>query len=276
MQPYTTRSGVIFYVGLRVFVGLVMIFLVVPVFVIVPLSFTAGASLTFPLPGWSLRWYEQFFSDPLWTGAVRNSLFIATATAILATALGTAAALGLNGSSSRLKRLSLGLLVTPMVVPVVITAVAMFFLFSSFGIVGTSAAMILGHTVIAIPYVVIMVSAALQGFDLNLPRAAAILGAAPLTALWRVTLPLIWPGLLSGLLFAFIASFDELVIALFLSSPALRTLPRQIFSGVSESISPTIAAAAVVLMLVSISLMLGVEILRRRGQRLSLAQQATL
>ena len=134
--------------------------------------------------------------------------------------------------------------------------------------------MILGHTVIAIPYVVITVSAALQGFDQNLPRAAAILGAPPRSVLAWVTLPLIWPGLLSGALFAFVASFDELVIALFLSSPALRTLPRQIFSGVSELISPTVAAAAVVLMLVSISLMLSVELLRRRTQRLTLARRA--
>jgi putative spermidine/putrescine transport system permease protein len=274
MQAYMTRSGAFFHFGLRTFVVLVMIFLIVPVFVIVPLSFTSGASLNFPLPGWSMRWYEDFFTNPLWTEAVRNSVFIATVTTILATILGTTAALGLNGLHSRLKPLFLGVLVTPMVVPIVITAVAMYFLFSMLGLVGTATAMILGHTVIAIPYVVITVSAALQGFDQNLPRAAAILGAPPIAVLRRVTLPLIWPGLLAGALFAFIASFDELVIALFLSSPALRTLPRQIFSGVSESISPTVAAAAVVLMGVSVSLMLCVQLLRHQTQRLTLARQA--
>jgi len=259
----------VFRGSLNAFVALVLVFLVTPMFVIVPLSFTSGAILVYPLPGWSLRWYADFFNNPLWTQAVRNSLVIGIATALLATTLGTAAALGLTASKSRLKPIVFGLLVSPMVVPIVITAVGMFYFFSALGIAGTLAGMILGHTVIATPFVVVTVSATLQGFDRNLPRAAASLGAPPAVVLRRVILPLIWPGLLSGALFAFATSFDELVIALFLASPGLRTLPRQIFSGVSESISPTIAAAAVVLVFASTGLMVLVELLRRRAERMT-------
>jgi len=260
--------------GLHALTALVMVFLVAPMFVIVPLSFTSGAILTYPLPGWSTRWYADFFGNPLWTGALRNSLVIGLATMLLATVLGTAAALGLTLSRSRLKPLLFGLLVAPIVVPIVITAVAIFYFFSALGIAGSLAGMILGHTMIATPFVIVTVSATLQGFDRNLARAAASLGAPPATVLRRVILPLIWPGLMSGALFAFATSFDELVIALFLASPELRTLPRQIFSGVSESISPTIAAAAVVLVFVSTSLMLAVELLRRRAERMTRAMEA--
>jgi putative spermidine/putrescine transport system permease protein len=172
-------------------------------------------------------------------------------------------------SKSRLKPVIFGLLVSPIVVPVVITAVAVFYFFAALGIVGTLGGMILAHTLVATPFVVITVSATLQGFDRNLARAAASLGAPPAVVLRRVVLPLIWPGLMSGALFAFATSFDELVMALFLASPELRTLPRQIFSGVSESISPTIAAAAVVLVFVSTGLMLAVELLRRRAERMT-------
>jgi putative spermidine/putrescine transport system permease protein len=262
------RSERLFSGGLTVFTTLVMVFLVTPMFVIVPLSFTSGAILVYPLPGWSTRWYADFFTNPLWTQAVRNSLTIGIATMLLATTLGTAAALGLTMSRSRLKPVIFGLLVSPIVVPVVITAVAVFYFFSALGIAGTLGGMILAHTMVATPFVVITVSATLQGFDRNLARAAASLGASPAVVLRRVILPLIWPGLMSGALFAFATSFDELVMALFLASPELRTLPRQIFSGVSESISPTIAAAAVVLVFVSTGLMLAVELLRRRAARM--------
>jgi putative spermidine/putrescine transport system permease protein len=266
-----TTSERVAQAGARTFTALVLAFLVLPMLVIVPLSFTAGAVLIYPVPGWSLRWYDDFFFNPLWTGALRNSLVIGSFTTVLATSLGTVAALGLNASRSRLRPLLFGLLVTPMVVPVVITAVALFYLFSALGLSGTLPGMVLGHTVIASPFAFITVSATLQGFDPNLPRAAAVLGAPPHVVFRRITLPLIWPGLLSGALFAFAASFDELVISLFLSSPELRTLPRQIFGGISESISPTVAAAAVVLAFVSTGLMLLVELLRRRTLRVRLA-----
>jgi putative spermidine/putrescine transport system permease protein len=254
-------------VALRVFAGLVLLYLVLPVFVVVPLSFTSGQLLVFPMPGWSLQWYRDFFTNPLWTGALLNSLSIGVIAMALATTLGTLAALGLHGSRSRWKPLIFGLLVTPLAVPVVIVAVAIFYYFAALALVGTYLGLVLAHTVLALPFVVVTVSATLQGFDPNLSRAAASLGAAPARAFRTVTLPIIAPGVVAGALFAFVCSFDEIVVALFLASPQQRTLPRQIFSGVSENISPTITAAAVVLLVVSVSLMATMELLRRRGER---------
>jgi putative spermidine/putrescine transport system permease protein len=245
-----------------------MAFLVVPIFVVFPLSFTSGQLLIFPLPGWSLQWYEDFFTNDLWMGALLNSVAIGVAATIVATALGTAAALGLHGSRFRLKPWIVGLLCAPLAVPVVITAVASFYFLAALSLVGTYAGLILIHSVLALPFVVITVTATLQGFDTNLVRAAASLGAPPRHAFRTVTLPLILPGVVSGALFAFVTSFDELVVVLFLASPQQRTLPRQIFSGVSENVSPTIVAAAVVLAVVSMVLMALMEGLRRRGERL--------
>ncbi len=254
--------------GSRVFAALVFVFLVAPIFVVLPLSFTAGQLLVFPLPGFSLQWYREFFTSPLWTEALANSVFVALVTTVAATALGTTAALGLHGARFRLKPVIMALLVTPIAVPVVIIAVSAFYFFAALNLVGTYIGLILAHIALALPFVVITVSATLQGFDPNLPRAAASLGASPLRTLRTVTLPIIAPGVASGAVFAFVTSFDELVIALFLTSPQQRTLPRQIFSGVSENISPTITAAAVVLLVVSVLLMLVMEWLRIRSQRL--------
>jgi len=264
---YATRVERAAHLAVRVFAGLVFIYLVAPVFVVVPLSFTSSQLLVFPLPGYSLQWYQDFFTNPLWTGALANSLFVGTIVMVVATTLGTLAALGLHGSRARWKALVFGVLVTPLAVPVVIVAVAIFYYFASLALVGTYIGLIMAHTVLALPFVVITVSATLQGFDPNLTRAAASLGAAPAYAFRTVTLPIIAPGLVSGALFAFVTSFDEIVVALFLASPQQRTLPRQIFSGVSENISPTITAAAVVLLLVSVVLMGAMEFLRRRGER---------
>jgi putative spermidine/putrescine transport system permease protein len=253
---------------LRVFVGLVLAYLVLPILVVVPLSFTAAQLLVFPIPGYSLRWYEDFFTNPLWTGALWNSLVIGLATTVLATVLGTLAALGLHGAKFRFKPLVVTLLITPLAAPVVIFAVATFYFFASIDLVGTYLGVIIAHTVLALPFVVITVTATLQSFDPNMTRAGASLGAAPIYVFRTVTLPIIGPGIVSGALFAFVTSFDEIVVALFVASPQQRTLPRQIFSGVSESISPTIMAAAVVLLVVSLGLMLVMEMLRRRGERL--------
>ena len=256
------------YVGMRLFTALVLAFLVVPIVVVFPLSLTAGQLLVFPLPGWSLQWYEDFFTNSLWTDALLNSTVIGLAATVLATGLGTAAALGLHGSRFRLKPWIVGALCAPLAVPVVITAVASFYFLATLNLIGTYSGLIMIHTVLALPFVLITVSATLQSFDTNLVRAAASLGAQPRHAFRTITLPLIFPGVISGALFAFVTSFDELVVALFLASPQQRTLPRQIFSGVSENVSPTIVAAAVVLAVVSMALMAVMEWLRRRGARL--------
>jgi len=268
LPPHASPLERVSYYGARIFTGLVIVYLVAPILVVFPLSFTAGEILIFPMPGWTLRWYRDFFTNPLWTGAIRNSFSIAGAVSLLATTLGTLAALGLHRATFRGKSLVMALLVTPLAVPVVIVAVALYYFLSWLNLVGTYAGMVIGHTVVALPFVVITVSATLEGFDPNMMRAGASLGAPPHVVFRTITLPLILPGVISGALFAFVASFDEIVIALFVASPQQRTLPRQIFSGVSESISPTITSAAVVLIVVSLGLMIAMELLRRRGERL--------
>jgi len=252
----------------RVFAGLVFAYLLLPILIVVPLSFSSGTLLTLPLPGLSLRWYERIFTDPQWIVAAQNSLVIGVATMFLATGLGTLAALGLARSRLRFKGALMALMISPLVVPVVITGVAAFFFYARLGLVGTHLGLILAHTALAAPFVVITVTATLQGYDANLTRAAQSLGAPPARAFLGVTLPMILPGVLSGALLAFATSFDEIVVVLFMASPAQHTLPRQIFSGIRENTEPSVAAAAVVLVLISALLMVAVEWLRRRTARL--------
>ena len=245
-----------------------LVFLMAPILAIVPLSFSSGAYLTYPLPGLSLRWYEDFLNSPRWMLSLKNSLIIGVASTLLSMGLGTLAALGLAQWKSRLKPLVLAVVLSPMVVPVVITAVGVYFFFAPLGLTGNYAGLILAHTALATPFVVITVSATLQGFDMNLARAAASLGASPLYTFRRVILPLILPGIASGALFAFATSFDEVVMVLFMAGPEQRTLPREMFSGIRENISPTITAVAVILTVISVALLATMEALRRRAERL--------
>jgi putative spermidine/putrescine transport system permease protein len=186
----------------------------------------------------------------------------------LATVLGTLAALGLNRARLPMKALIMGVLLSPMIVPTVITAVGVYFFFAPIGLTNSFSGLILAHTALAAPFVVITVNATLQGFDVNLIRAASGLGARPVTAFFRVTLPLILPGVASGMVFAFATSFDEVVVALLLSGPGQRTLPREMFMGIREQISPEITAVATVLIVFSATLLLVMEGLRRRSRRL--------
>lgn len=248
---------------------LVAIFLVAPVLVIFPLSFTSGSLLIFPLPGLSTRWYEEFFTNPVWLSALRNSLVLAVTTTVTATVLGTLAALGLVKLPKRSRGIISALLLSPMIVPVIIVGVGSFFYFARFGLVGTFLSLVLAHTALALPLVVIAVVATLEGFDPNLTRAAYASGATPLGAFWQITRPLVMPGIVTGATFAFITSFDEIVCVIFLGSPEFRTLPRQIWSGAKETISPTITVAAVFLVVASVVLTLVVEALRRRTQRMT-------
>ncbi|MFO1281872.1 MAG: ABC transporter permease subunit [Burkholderiales bacterium] len=241
-------------------------FLVLPLVVVVPLSLSSGELLTLPVPGYSLRWYEDFFSSGQWLLATRNSFVVGVATAALATLLGTLAALGLFLGRFRGKAVLIGLLSTPMVVPVVVTAAAVYFAFALVGLNNTLTGLVLAHTVLSVPYVLITVLATLQTFDRNLLKAAATLGAPPHVAFLRVVLPSIAPGVATGALFAFATSFDELVVALFVASPAQFTLPRQMFAGLREFLSPTIAAAAVLLIAVSVVLLALNEWARARAK----------
>jgi len=250
------------------FCALLLAFLVLPVLVIVPLSFTSGTLLVYPIPAFSLRWYEAFFTSAEWLRALKNSLIVAPAATLLATGLGVLAALGMARGDFRGKTLIMGLLISPMVVPVVIVAVACYLAFAPLRLVNSYLALILTHAALGTPFVVITVMATLQGFDTTLARAAANLGAAPWVVFRRVTLPLIAPGVLSGALFAFATSFDEVVVTLFLAAPEQATLPRQMFSGIRENLSPAIAAAATLLIGFAVLLLLTLEALRRRSERL--------
>lgn len=269
MPAYTSPLGRIGLLAYRALALAVLAFLILPVLVVLPLSFNAGTLLTYPLTGFSLRWYENLFTNAQWLLALKNSFIVGVATTILATALGTLTALGLAHARFRYKPLLMALLISPMIVPIVITAVAVFFFFAWVGLVGTYTGLVLAHTVLAAPFVVITVAATLQGFDQSLVRAGASLGASPVRVFFRITLPIVLPGVLSGALFAFAVSFDEVVVALFLAAPEQRTLPRQLFSGVRDTINPTVTAVATMLVAISGVLMATTELLRRRSERLS-------
>ncbi|WP_441258744.1 ABC transporter permease [Bradyrhizobium sp. 521_C7_N1_3] len=252
----------------RLICGAVLLFLIAPILVIIPLSFNSVPFFSYPMPGLSLRWYEEFFLTVRWQGALYNSMFVAMSVTLLSTTLGTLAALGLSRPNFPWRTAVMSLLISPMVVPVVITSVAVYFFYADMRLLNSYTGLILAHTTLATPFVVIAVTATLMGFDRSLTRAAAGLGAPPITVFFNIILPLILPGLTSGALFAFITSFDEVVVALFVASAGQRTLPRVMFSGIREEINPTIIAAATVLILFSITMLTTVELLRRRSQRL--------
>ena len=267
LPPYATPAQRLGYWLYIAFCTLVFGFLVLPLIAIVPLSFNSTTFLTYPMPGVSWRWYEDFFSSSSWRLSIYNTMVVGVSAALLATALGTMAALAMARTQLPGSRIIMALIISPMVVPLVITALGMFFFFTRLGLTNSLAGLIVAHTALGIPFVVITVSATLQGFDFNLPRAAASLGASPLLAFRKVTLPVIAPGVIVGGLFAFATSFDEVVVAIFLVGPGQRTLPRQMFSGIRENLDPTIAAAASFMILISIILLFCVEMLRRRSER---------
>ena len=255
-------------IGLAALTALVLIFLVAPILVIVPLSFSSGSFFYFPLPGLSLRWYQDFFTSSFWLPSVWNSLIVGTSATLLATVLGTLAAIGIWRTRFPGQGLLLAVLISPMVVPVIIVAVGVYFAFAPLGLTDGYAGLILAHTTLAVPFVVVTVLATLSSFDRTLMRAAASLGARPITAFRRVMLPLILPGVLSGAVFAFAASFDEVVVALLIAGPGQRTLPRQMFAGINDNISLTITAAATMLIAISLVLMALVGWLQRRSARM--------
>ncbi|MEN9434040.1 MAG: hypothetical protein RLZZ422_1629 [Pseudomonadota bacterium] len=267
MQPYASTSEKVWYWVFRVFCVLVLLFLMLPILVIVPLSFNSGSFLTYPLSGFSWQWYETIFSAGPWLTSLKNSLIVAPLATLLAMIFGTLAAVGFNRADFPGKGLLMALIISPMVVPLVIVAVGMYFFFAKAGLLNSYTGLVLAHAVLGVPFVVITVSATLQGFDQNQVRAGASLGANPIQVFFDIVLPQILPGVISGGLFAFATSFDEVVVALFIASPTERTLPMQMFSGIRENISPAIAAMATVLIIMSVLLLLVVEWLRRRSTR---------
>ena len=252
------------WIALRAFAGAVLLFLLLPIFVIVPLSFSSGSFLAYPLPGWSLQWYQELVNSPEWARAARNSFIVAPLATLLATTLGTLAAVGLARTNFVGKGVLTSLLISPMVVPIVVVGVATYLVFARLGLAETYTGLILVHAALGAPFVVTTVLATLQGFNHNLVKASLSLGASPLRTFFKVTLPVIAPGVISGALFAFAASFDEVVVTLFLAGPDQVTLPRQMFTGIRENISPVIAAVATLLTLFTTALMMTLEWLRGR------------
>ncbi|RWD33539.1 ABC transporter permease [Mesorhizobium sp.] len=231
----------------RVVLGLVCL-LVAPTLVVVPMSFNANKSLAFPPQGFSWQWYQNFATSPEWSTSFLNSLKVASLVAVLATVLGTLAAFGLDRMKARPANLLRMLMLTPMVVPGVVLAIGIYAVYLETHLVGTMLGFVLAHTILALPFVLIAVSASLEVFDRRLETAAASLGAGALTTFRTVTLPLILPGILSGLLFAFATSFDEIVVSLFITNPYLKTLPVQIFSSITRDADPTVAAVGTILL----------------------------
>ncbi|WP_022728824.1 ABC transporter permease [Fodinicurvata sediminis] len=265
---YATKPQVAGHYGLRIFVALVCVFLVAPIFAIIPLSFSSGTFLSYPMPGFSLRWYEEVLAPRPWMFTLRNSLFVAIGATLFSTTLGTLAALAMARKNLRSLPVINAFLLSPMIVPLIITAVGLYFFFAQLGLTNSFTGLIIAHTALCLPFVLVTVAATLEGFDGTLVRAAQSLGAPPLTVFRRVILPIISPGVASGALFAFAISFDEVVVAVFLAGPTQRTLPKQMFSGLRENIDPSILAMATLLVVMATGLMIVAGLLKRRSERM--------
>ena len=257
--------------------GCVFFFLIAPLFVIFPLSFNAEEFLVFTdgmkrldPDAFSLRWYNDMIygtKNP-WGLAARNSFIIAIFATLGSIILGTLAALGLSSRHMPYKGLIMAILISPMIVPLIISGVAIFFFMAKVGLAATHLGIILAHIILGTPFVVITVTATLSGFDNSITRAASSLGSSPYNTFMKITLPLILPGVISGGLFAFVTSFDEVVVVLFLAGLDNTTIPIQMWTGLREQLSPTILAVATCLIVLSVLILLTAELLRRRSERL--------
>jgi putative spermidine/putrescine transport system permease protein len=261
---YATPLDKLGWWALRALCVAMLAFLLLPILVIIPLSFSASSFLAYPMPGWSLQWYQNLFTSDDWARATRNSFIVAPAATLIATTLGTLTAVGLARVQFAGKGLLMSILIAPMVVPIVVVGVSTYLFFAKIGLADTYLGLILVHAALGAPFVVTTVLATLQGFNHNLVRASLSLGAGPVQTFFRVTLPVIAPGVISGALFAFATSFDEVVVTLFIAGPTQVTLPRQMFTGIRENINPTIAAVATLLIIFTTALMLVLEWVRGR------------
>lgn len=283
---YASTGQKVWYYSFRIICGLIFFFLIAPILIIIPLSFNATDFFTFTPEmltlqpeGYSLKHYQDFLTNNDWQNAMRNSLKIAPVATLIAVVLGTIAALGLSQSHVPFRRAIMATLISPMIVPLIISATGMYFFYARLGnymvdSLGMNSnvveyiKIVLAHAALGIPFVIITVTATLVGFDRSLTRAAASMGAGPVRTFFKVQMPLIIPGVISGALFAFITSFDEVVVVMFVGSAKNKTLPWQMFTGLREQISPTILAVATILVVLSVILLITLEMLRRRSERL--------
>ena len=250
---------------LNLFVALVLFFLIVPTLVVIPLSFSPTSIMRFPPDGFSLQWYEKYWNQPGWVSATWNSLIIALITPLIAVPVGSLAAYALvRGTFVGRKSISFVLLL-PIIVPTLVTAIAVFKVFSQYKLTGTIPGFVLAHAVLAIPFVVTIMTATLKGVDPQLENAAMTLGASRLRTVRLVTLPIAAPGLMASSLFAFLVSFDELIVAIFMSSPLLNTLPKRLWDGIRLELEPTLAAVSTILVLVSLIVLAVAGALMRRS-----------
>jgi putative spermidine/putrescine transport system permease protein len=295
---YASPAERVWYYTFRFICAMIFLFLIAPILIVIPLSFNAEPyftftekMLSFDPTGYSMRWYDLLLTHPnlptdvprdsswwamvwkdaAWVNAAKNSVIVGFFATILATFLGTLAALGLSRPEMPYRRAIMAILISPMIVPVIIITLGLFFFYSSIEVNKWGVpylGVIMAHATLGIPFVIITVTATLSGFDQSLIRAAASLGANPRTTFFKVIMPLILPGVISGALFAFVTSFDEVVAVLFIAGPEQQTIPRQMWNGIREAISPAILAVATILVIVSITLLATVELLRRRSERL--------
>jgi putative spermidine/putrescine transport system permease protein len=245
--------------------SLTVFFLMAPTLVVVPMSFTASNALTFPPEGLSTRWYEKMLTDPQWSTGFVNSAQVALLTALFATSLGTLAAMGTVRGRFPGRGAVNALILSPLIVPVIIIAIGMFSIFVRWKIAGSLVGLVLAHTALAVPFVVVNVATSLRTVDRNLELAAQSLGADPVRTFRRITLPLILPGVLAGGLFAFITSWDEVVVSIFLTSARFRTLPVEMWEQVRQVVDPTVAAVATTLLVVTTTILLFAFVARRQG-----------
>lgn len=295
LPTHADRLERIWFYTYRTICALIFLFLIAPILIIIPLSFNAEPYFTFTEKmlslnpeGYSTRWYDLLltfgmvdgdaprdaawwadaWANAAWINAAKNSVIIGFFATLLATFLGTLAALGLSRPEMPFRRTIMAVLISPMIVPIIITATGLFFFYSWTGLANSYVGVIMAHATLGIPFVIITVTATLVGFDHSLTRAAANLGATPTTTFFKITMPLILPGVISGALFAFVTSFDEVVVVLFIAAHDQQTIPRQMWNGIREQISPAILSVATILVVFSICLLTTVEILRRRSERL--------
>ena len=288
LPTYATPIQRTYYYLYLFFCGVVFFFLIAPLVAIIPISFSKSPFLLFtdgmlawpPDPeAWSFRWYrymvglcnDQNLTTPCsnkWMVGTRNSFFIGFVSTFIATVLGTLAALGLSRPHMPFKALIMSILISPMIVPLIITAAGMFFFYAKVNLVYTFTGIILAHVALSTPFVVITVTATLVGFDTNMTKAAQSLGARPMRTFFKIMMPLILPGVISGALFAFITSFDEVVVVMFMASLDELTIPKQMWAGIRQEISPIILCMATCLVILSIVLLTTVELLRRRSERM--------
>ncbi|MEW9586422.1 ABC transporter permease [Paraburkholderia sp. DGU8] len=257
--------------GLNVHCAVIFFFLVAPILAVIPLSFNSGSFFSYPMQGFSLHWYEVALGSPDWQRAFANSIGIGAASTTIATVLGTLAALGLSRSHFPFRPVVMPIIVSPMIVPIVVVAAGFYLVYSPLGLVNSYLGVVLSHAALGTPFVVITVTASMLSFDQSLLRAASGLGAAPWVTFRRVTLPLITPAVATGSVFAFATSFDEVIVILFIGGPDQRTVPRQMWSGIRDSIDPSILAVATLLMVFAIALFACMNWLRKRAAAASRA-----